>query len=462
MSVRTYIPFLADRPVSVAQEIQYIMATMGGKIDLHPVYQRGISWSQENMCDLVNTIMHNGLIPGLLLYKLQADDEKAQPNFKHECVDGQHRLFTLYHFFNGLPVDIAGKKSFMISLRYEQDDHVTHVFYAENEHTQKWAAETKLPHAYMTEEEKEQFDTFLLDVREIKNKLTLDQRRNIFLSLQKGVPVRGSDLYKNRVDIPLVKFLSEEKRLEEPTKSVFQLYLQQKPEKFWLHWLIRFFLIQKAGKEERVDAFLTKDSEITAMMKKNDPLFNTTAEQNDALAATLTRFFSFLSTMPAGTKLSHTLFFALFTTLLDMDDDLAKVVATHMRAMSTEGSAKQRKIWENRQPEERKEYFENIVAQIASINTPAPGPMARTNVPKKIREAVWKRDCGESDVGKCCCCNDFVSIGSWDCGHVLADKCGGKPTLDNLRVTCVSCNRSMGTENMDSFKARCYPLEVGS
>jgi 5-methylcytosine-specific restriction endonuclease McrA len=455
---RVYTPFLADRPVSEPRTIAYIMATMGGRIDLHPVYQRGISWSQENMCDLVKTIMHNGLIPGLLLYKLQADDEKAEPTFKHECVDGQHRLFTLYHFLHGLPVQIPGKtKDFMISLRYEQDDHIVHVFYAENEHTRKWFAETKLPHAYMTEEEQDHFNEFCLDVREIKNKLTLDQRRKIFVSLQKGVPVRGSDLYKNKVDIPLVKFLSEEKRLEEPAKGILRQHLQQKPEKFWLHWLIRLFLIQTADKENRVEAFLTKDSDITAMMKKNDPVFNTTSEQNDALAASVARFFAYLASLPAGTRVSHTLFFALFTTLLDMTDDAAAIVASHMRSMSEEGTAKQRKTWENRSsPEERQEYFEHIVAQIACINTPAPEPGTRTEIPKKIRLAVWNRDCGDSDVGVCDCCKEAVSYDAWECSHVIADKCGGKPVLGNLRVCCRSCNRSMGTENLETYKARFY------
>ena len=34
---------------------------------------------------------------------------------------------------------------------------------------------------------------------------------------------------------------------------------------------------------------------------------------------------------------------------------------------------------------------------------------------------------------------------------------GGKDIASNLHPTCGSCNLSMGTENMNDFKARCYP-----
>ena len=459
MSIRIFPPFLADRPVSEPRSISYIMATMDGRIDRHPVYQRDVSWSLGNMCSLIHTIMHNGLLPGILLYKLQADDEKASPLFKYECVDGQHRLFTISHYVRSEPVTI-GKKIVMITLHYEEpeSDRIVHVFYKENEHTRRWAAEhSDLTVSYMTEAEQDHFNEFQLDMREIKNKLTLDQRRDIFLSLQKGVPVRGSDLYKNKVNIPLVRFLSEEKRLENVTKEVFQQHLQQKPEKYWLHWLIRFWLILRSDPEERTEAFLTKDSEITAMMKKNDPVLHTTGEENARLWAAVERFFGFLSSMPTGTKLSHTLFFAMYTALIDMDDPAAAIVATHLRNMNEEGTAKQRKIWENRaEPEERREYFEDLLAKIVCINTPH-DPRARTNVPKQTRLEVWARDFGESTVGKCECCRKAVSDKNWECAHVLADKCGGKPVLDNLRVTCRGCNRSMGTENLYVFKARCFP-----
>lgn len=51
---------------------------------------------------------------------------------------------------------------------------------------------------------------------------------------------------------------------------------------------------------------------------------------------------------------------------------------------------------------------------------------------------------------------NIEALGDWEAGHIMSVKEGGTDTLDNLRPICKSCNRSMGTENMDAFKARCY------
>lgn len=82
----------------------------------------------------------------------------------------------------------------------------------------------------------------------------------------------------------------------------------------------------------------------------------------------------------------------------------------------------------------------------------------RKTIPKKIRETIWKRDCGDSVSGKCFCCSQSVSVlGEWHAGHIVAQCNGGADTSDNLRVVCIACNLAMGTENMDDFKRRCYP-----
>jgi 5-methylcytosine-specific restriction endonuclease McrA len=84
-------------------------------------------------------------------------------------------------------------------------------------------------------------------------------------------------------------------------------------------------------------------------------------------------------------------------------------------------------------------------------------PVSKT-IPKKTREAVWKRDCGENMTGTCFCCSQSVTaLGTWHAGHIIASANGGSDTVDNLRVVCSPCNLAMGTENMDAFKTRCYP-----
>ena len=43
---------------------------------------------------------------------------------------------------------------------------------------------------------------------------------------------------------------------------------------------------------------------------------------------------------------------------------------------------------------------------------------------------------------------------SFECGHVVSEKNGGKPTIDNLRPICSFCNKSVGTMNMEEFKKK--------
>lgn len=82
-------------------------------------------------------------------------------------------------------------------------------------------------------------------------------------------------------------------------------------------------------------------------------------------------------------------------------------------------------------------------------------PHARTGIPKTVRVTLWNRTFGERNgVGHCHCCMREITQQNFECGHVIAVANGGSDTLDNLRPLCVMCNRSMGTENMDSFIKR--------
>ena len=88
---------------------------------------------------------------------------------------------------------------------------------------------------------------------------------------------------------------------------------------------------------------------------------------------------------------------------------------------------------------------------------PAPKLKKRKNIPKRIRDRVWDKNFGLSRIGTCYCCRDEISNQSWECSHILAAARGGLEEESNLRPCCKSCNRSMGDEHMDLFKARCYP-----
>lgn len=77
----------------------------------------------------------------------------------------------------------------------------------------------------------------------------------------------------------------------------------------------------------------------------------------------------------------------------------------------------------------------------------------KTPISSTLKRLVWNKYISE-EIGKakCYCCNlSDITQQSFHCGHVNAEKKGGKTTLSNLRPICQNCNSSMGTKNMHKF-----------
>ena len=85
----------------------------------------------------------------------------------------------------------------------------------------------------------------------------------------------------------------------------------------------------------------------------------------------------------------------------------------------------------------------------------------RKQIPKLIRGKVWEMYHGDSLKGACYCCKrDLDAFDAWHVGHIISHANGGADVPSNLRPVCASCNTSMGTQNMDEFKAQYYPIVV--
>ena len=81
----------------------------------------------------------------------------------------------------------------------------------------------------------------------------------------------------------------------------------------------------------------------------------------------------------------------------------------------------------------------------------------RKQIPKMIRGKVWERYHGTSLNGSCFCCKrELHAFDAWHVGHIKSHANGGSDMPSNLRPVCASCNTSMGTQNMDEFKAQYY------
>jgi len=412
------------------------------------------------MGELISQVCFQGYIPPILLYSISAEDRSTlEGSHDYEVVDGQHRLTTLWHFYRSEPVVCPGGKQILISLPYKEiDGAVTHLFYKETQHTLEWVREKGLKHAYMTPREKNMFDDFPLNLQVITSPQTLDQRRQLFIALQRGKPVRGSDLYKNKTEIPLVRFISEQDNWETRFKTILREHCSVHPDNYWLHWVSRCYLMQTASDYiGQVKAFMCSDSEINGMLKKASPSLATTPESEQKFRSSLERFLPFIQSLDSNVELNPCQFFACFALLSDAEEGREDVLRSNMLEWAKSGKTYKR-YWENRAditPEMVQSCFENALREIDSIKDPVQPPVRRKRCAKIVRDAVWLHYFGKSEKGICQCCGKEISRSNWECAHIVAHKNGGEEVLSNLIPSCKSCNVQTGTENFVDFTKRC-------
>lgn len=77
----------------------------------------------------------------------------------------------------------------------------------------------------------------------------------------------------------------------------------------------------------------------------------------------------------------------------------------------------------------------------------------RSDIPYSVRIQVWKKlNKNICDNGFCYTCNKELLYSDMECGHIIAHALGGNALLDNLMPVCKSCNRDMGTMNLEEYK----------
>lgn len=97
--------------------------------------------------------------------------------------------------------------------------------------------------------------------------------------------------------------------------------------------------------------------------------------------------------------------------------------------------------------------------QIKNVNkTDSDEKYRKKSIPKSLKKQVWDHWIGK-DIGtaKCLCCNHSeIRQIEFHCGHIIAEKDGGKTVVSNLKPVCAQCNLSMGTMNMEHFHLRYF------
>ena len=76
----------------------------------------------------------------------------------------------------------------------------------------------------------------------------------------------------------------------------------------------------------------------------------------------------------------------------------------------------------------------------------------KQTIPKPLRAEVWRKDNTTLDAKCPICKRNIISADNFECGHIISEHDGGKTQLSNLTAICSSCNKSMGTKNMNDFK----------
>lgn len=78
----------------------------------------------------------------------------------------------------------------------------------------------------------------------------------------------------------------------------------------------------------------------------------------------------------------------------------------------------------------------------------------RGDISWNVRIQVWKKlNKNVCDNGFCYTCNKELLYSNMECGHIIAHELGGSVSLDNLMPVCKSCNRDMGTMNLEEYKS---------
>jgi 5-methylcytosine-specific restriction endonuclease McrA len=82
----------------------------------------------------------------------------------------------------------------------------------------------------------------------------------------------------------------------------------------------------------------------------------------------------------------------------------------------------------------------------------------RKSVPKSLKDKLWDTTFGASaGEGLCYVCGIIINSKCFEAGHVISVYDGGGTNLQNLKCICSTCNKSMGTRNLEEFKRLYFP-----
>jgi len=432
-------------------------------LTLRPAYQRNLCWSEQQKSDLIDTIMSGCPMPIFLLY-MCCDT--------NECIDGQNRLNTIKEYIEQKSATFAWKNCI------ESDDGtimIENVFYKQNEGIDAYIEAKKKKtrknsvvktYRYMTEEEMRKFHKYKIASQMIETKLTLDQRKEIFLKWQNGRPINQCDRLKNE-SYPFC-ILVVNRSLETCCADRISPLLKSGKDN-WLYDLYRMLLVfHDATKPIGFSAQNTIKS--LGNIKKPDGDYKLSDEEYVECTSKLHRFLdsnSALHELPKDfKKLSFIITFAYiwFKSTTEQRKFLedAEFVNKLVQKCRENSAIKYNSLNNGPHSTELSLSFpliKTIVDDMICERTPVDPAYKKKKVPAAVKTQAWYTYVGES-IGetKCLCCRVIrITQSDFIAGHIIPEAKGGAATVENIRPICPGCNLSMGMRNMRDYMAEHHP-----
>jgi hypothetical protein len=327
----------------------------------------------------------------------------------------------------------------------------------------------------MPEEHQELFNNYEMAITIIQEPMTLTDRKAMFTRLQDGTKISRPDYLKNS-DHPVSEFISHT-GLPAKFLPLATGYMTGATGE-WLDVLVDCVTLWIRRDTEAPLEFLRRSqAELRAEIKKtkspsaDSPYYMPLCEADyDPLTALFDQLIALLTATKADKKKCHKfqvtiLFYHLMTgsaapvpstaALSHWIDSTYKPVIVDALKAAPGSQAADAAV--------RAELLAllgtaDAAAAAVESDSESTKPKRRA-IPKAKREALWIRHFDALETaGTCLCCQTGITYGGkWEQAHVLAVANKGTNDLGNLRPTCVSCNRSCGTENLVDWCRREYP-----
>lgn len=411
-----------------------------GKLDLSPPYQRARCWKQKQNNGLIDTIMTRWPMPLVTFYKLHStnpdDAEAYAKGYRFECVDGQNRLAAIQAFRAGTPLTSSKGKE-------------EGVFWYRDGAAMRYVD--------LSEEEREDFDSYDMAVTVIQSPMTLSERKAMFTRLQDGTRISAAD-YMYNSDHAVSVFASNTDLRSKFLPVVRGLMTSANGD--WLDVLADCAtLYLRRADESPFEALDRSQSELRKVLKRIcDPAPGTKYDMPVKVSdyEPLTALFDQLiaALEPAkGEKIKCHKFHVtvLFQHLLT-GGAIPSVSALHdwfgtYKRIGSELEAG------TRSPE----VYAGLLETLRNPEPKAEAPPKRRSPAKKKRMELWHTYFGEAHTGTCQCCEGSITIKTWEQAHITAVANGGTNDVANLVPTCRDCNRSCGTRNLMDWCYEEYP-----